>query len=61
MTHTLGWVETLAGALGRLGISKMWMRFFLWSQAPWAASGEGRGGKGLWVPALPGLGFRKGV
>ena len=49
MTHTLDWVETLAGGLvGRLGISKTWMRFFFLIQAPLVARvGEGQRGKGL--------------
>lgn len=49
MTHSLFWVETLAGGPeGGLGISNMWMRFFSLRQAPLPARvGKGQGGKGL--------------
>ena len=63
MTHTLDWVETLAGGPGGgLGISKMWMRFFFLSQAPLAARvGEGHRGKGLLAFSIARSGVWKGV
>lgn len=63
MTHTLDWVETLAGGPGGgLGVSKMWMRFFFLSQAPLAARlGRVREEKDFWISVLSDLGFGKGV
>lgn len=48
MTQTLDWVETLAGGpVGRLGISKTWMRFFFF---PWLPGlGRVREEKDFWL------------
>jgi hypothetical protein len=63
MTHTLDWVETLAGGPGGgLGISKMCMRFFVLSQAPLpATAGEGQRCKGLQALSIAGSEVREGI